>query len=121
MSRRRVQNNPTMSEVVPSTLCSGYVITSYCLTCGRCERDIAQETTWVNINRQEFGRNVLDVWDIKAICTDCSVVMNGFVRFRHDGTYDKQVRNRWVQGELVAEKTTLLKMVKEKLFSLMKR
>ena len=92
---------------------------SYFLPCGRCERDIPQESTWVNIVRQEFGSNVLDVWDIKAICTDCSVVMNGFVRFRRDGTYDKKVGNRWIQGKFVANNPTFMQKMMNKISELL--
>lgn len=95
-----IDGNPSLSSVLPATLPCGFTIDEFHAVCSKCGENIPSNWSWVCLTRHEFGRNVVETWDVRGLCKPCRTLTPCYMRFRSDGTYDTLIGHQWRHGRL---------------------
>lgn len=95
-----IEANPRLSTQLPTVLPSGFKLTAYNAVCDGCNEDVPAHSSWLKRDRQTFGTNVVEIWELRAICPACRVLTSCYMRFRADGSYDTLVGSEWRSGTL---------------------
>jgi hypothetical protein len=92
--------NPRLSSQLPAVLPCGFKLTTFHAICSSCDKNVPMYSSWLKKDRQEFGSIVVEIWDIRAYCSDCLSLTPCYLRYRSDGTFDTLVGHSWRHGVL---------------------